>query len=67
MVHILAPVRGSGHTSDHARADTRTRRIGSMCAMPSDKRLIGRSALDLYADTCVEGTSSKVLERAGQF
>ena len=67
MVRSLAPVRGSGRTSDHVRVDTRTGRVGSMGAVPSDKRPIGRSDLDTHADTCVAGATHKVLERTGQF
>eukprot|EP00957_Ditylum_brightwellii_P071566 5441509-Ditylum_brightwellii.AAC.1 len=48
----LAPVRGYGRTSDHARVETRTGRVGSMGAMPSDKRPISRSDLDTHADIC---------------
>eukprot|EP00957_Ditylum_brightwellii_P053586 4060292-Ditylum_brightwellii.AAC.2 len=65
MVHSLAPVRGSGHKSDHVRVDIRTRRVNSMGAVPSDKRPIGISDLDTHADTCVAGATHKVLERTG--
>eukprot|EP00957_Ditylum_brightwellii_P204272 15338455-Ditylum_brightwellii.AAC.1 len=63
----LAPERGSGHTSVHARVETRTRRVGSKGAVPSHKRPIGRSDLDMHANTCIAGATHKALERTGQF
>ena len=67
MMRSLASVRGSGRTSDHAGVDTRTGRVGSMGAVPSDKRLTGRSDLDSHANICVAGATHRVLERTGQF
>eukprot|EP00957_Ditylum_brightwellii_P081462 6196926-Ditylum_brightwellii.AAC.1 len=67
MVHSLAPVRGSRRTSNHARSDIRTKRVGSIGLVPSDKRLIGKSDMDTHEDTCVAGATHKVLERTGKF